>query len=389
MSMRILIAPSGFKESLQAEEVADAIEQGIRNIVPTARIIKLPLVDGGEGFARTLTHVTGGTLHQVRVTGPVGQSVTAEFGFLGTPGPRTAVMEMAAAAGLRLVPATLRNPLLTTTYGVGEMISRALDLGAERILFGCGDSGTNDGGAGMLQALGARLLRADGSPIARGGLGLLELAAIDLATLDARLLRTPIEVACNPHNWLCGATGVARVFGPQKGASPETVQHLEDALERYADVIAHDTRLDARMLRGGGASGGLGTGLSLLGATLYPRFDIVTRYLDLERALAESDLVITAEGAIDFQTPNGKIPAEVARRAKRQGLPVIALAGTLGNEFNCNYAHGIDAMNSVLQAPCSLAEAMSHATEWLIASVENLMRMLIIGMGLTSLPRAA
>lgn len=388
MTMRILIAPSGFKESLQAEEVADAIEQGIRNIMPTAYITKLPLVDGGEGFAKTLTHITRGQLHQVMVTGPVGQQVRAEFGFLGTPGPRTAVMEMATAAGLRLVPSTMRNPLLTSTYGVGEMICAALDLGAERILFGCGDSGTNDGGAGMLQALGAGLYGSDGLPIERGGIGLRDLVAIDLTTLDPRLRTTPIEVACNPHNWLCGPKGVARVFGPQKGASPAIVQQLESALERYADVILRDVHIDARTVRGGGASGGLGTGLCLLGATLYPRFEIVTRYLDLERALAESDLVITAEGSIDFQTPNGKIPAEVARRAKLQGLPVIALAGTLGKEFNLNYAHGIDAMSSVLQAPCSLAEAMSHATEWLTASVENTMRMLIVGMTL-GMPRAA
>jgi glycerate 2-kinase len=299
-------------------------------------------------------------------------------------------MEMASAAGLRLVPSTMRNPLLTTTYGVGEMIRAALDLGAERILFGCGDSGTNDGGAGMLQALGAQLLRADGIPIERGGIGLLDLTHIDLTTVDPRLLHTPIDVACNPHNWLCGAKGVARIFGPQKGASPEIVQQLEDALEQYANVILRDTDFNARTLRGGGASGGLGTGLSLLGATLYPRFDIVTCYLDLERALAESDLVITAEGSIDFQTPNGKIPAEVARRAKMQGLPVIAVAGTLGKEFGLNYAHGIDAMSSMLQAPCTLPEAILHASEWLINSIENTMRTLIIGMTLTqSLPHAA
>jgi glycerate kinase len=386
--MRILIAPSGFKESLGAEEAVDAIATGVLRALPNAVIERAPLVDGGEGFTQGLVAATGGTLHYLTVTGPVGEPVSSHFGFLGGPGPKTAVLEMAAAAGLRLVLRDSRDPLCTTTHGVGQLIQAALDAGAERILLGCGDSGTNDGGAGAAQALGARLLDAEGGELGRGGRELARLARIDLTALDPRLKTVPLDVACNWHNVLCGTEGVARVFGPQKGASPEVVEQLAAALDRYAQVIEEDLGVDVRTMPGGGASGGLGAGLSaLLGATLHPRYDIVMQYLEFDKLLDAADLVITAEGAIDFQTPRGKIPAEVARRAKQYGLPVIALAGAIGKDAEINFEHGIDSFASILQKPCTLTEAIADAPGLLAACAERMLRAVLVGMRLGSAQR--
>lgn len=378
--LRVVVAPSGFKESLSAEEVAAALAAGIRAACPEAEVAELPLVDGGEGFTETLVRMTAGELHAATVTGPVGDPVDARFGILSGDGPRTGVLEIAAAAGLRLVPRNQRDPLATTTYGVGELIAAVLDQGIERLLVGCGDSGTNDGGVGMAQALGVRLLKADGTPIGRGGAALLALDRIDLSARDVRLAGVGIDVACNMQNLLCGPNGVARVFGPQKGASPETVGTLERALDRYAEVVERDLGLDVRQVPGGGSSGGLGAGLiALLGATLHPRYDVVLRYLDLDGALATADLVVTAEGGIDFQTPFGKVPAEVARRAKQRGLPVIALAGTVGKNAAINHDHGIDAFLSVVDAPMTLEDAVARAPELVAACAEHVMRLVLIG----------
>ncbi len=386
MSLNVLIAPSGFKESLGADEVADCIEAGILRVLPDAKIRKVPLVDGGEGFTKALVAATGGTIHEITVMGPVGQPVASHFGFLGGTSTKTAVLEMSAAAGLRLVPPEVRDPQLTTTYGVGQLIRAALDLGAERILVGCGDSGTNDGGAGMAQALGVELLDAEDRQIGLGGGELHQLARINLDNRDPRIDRVQIDVACNWQNLLCGANGVARVFGPQKGATPAMVESLAAALDRYAEVIQRDLHLDVRETPGSGASGGLGTGLSaLLGATLYPRYDIVMEYLELDRWLPESDLVITAEGCIDFQTPRGKIPVEVAKRAKRHNLPVIALAGSIGQDADVNIDHGIDAFTTILEMPCQLAEAIAQAPMLVTNATERMMRMVILGF---SLPRS-
>ena len=380
MSLRILIAPSGFKESIGADEVADCIANGILRVLPDAIIKKAPLVDGGEGFTKALVAATGGTLHDVTVTGPVGQPVQAHFGFLGGTDVKTAVLEMAAAAGLRLVPRNVRNPLVTTTYGVGELIKAALDAGAQRLLVGCGDSGTNDGGAGMAQALGVRLLDADGKEIGRGGGELARLERIDISDRDRRLEQVQMDVACNWHNVLCGSKGVARVFGPQKGASPEVVEQMAAALEKYAAAIERDLSIDVREMPGSGASGGLGTGLhALLGATLYSRYDIVMQYLEIDNLLHEVDLAITGEGCIDSQTPRGKIPAEVARRAGKFQVPTIALAGTIGKDAQENFAHGIDSFGSILEVPCTLEESFANAPELLTNAAERVMRLLLVG----------
>jgi glycerate 2-kinase len=380
MTLNILIAPSGFKESLDAEQVADCIATGISRVLSDIRICKAPLVDGGEGFTKTLIAATDGTLHHLEVTGPVGQKVQSHFGFLGGTTQKTAVLEMAAAAGLRLVPSDMRNPMITTTYGVGELIKAALDAGAERILVGCGDSGTNDGGAGMAQALGVKLLDENGDELGLGCGELIKLKRIDLSQRDSRFDQVQIDVACNWHNVLCGDKGVARVFGPQKGASPATVEAMASALEHYAAVIKRDLNIDVRQMSGGGASGGLGTGLhALIGAKLYSRYDIVMQYLELDTLIPNADLVITAEGCIDFQTPCGKIPAEVAKRAKRYNLPVIALVGTIGEGAEINFQHGIDYFNSILTHPCQLSEAISQTSTLLTNAAEQVARLLLIG----------
>jgi glycerate kinase len=260
------------------------------------------------------------------------------------------------------------------------MILAALDAGAERILLGCGDSGINDGGAGMAQALGARLLDEDDREIGAGGAELARLRHIDLSGLDARLAQVRIDAAVNWHNALLGPRGVARVFAPQKGASPEQVVLLEAALENYAAVIRRDLDIAVAEQAGSGASGGLGAGLyALLGARLHPRYDIVMQYLNLDELMAQADLVLTAEGSLDEQTPFGKIPVEVARRAKQHGLPVIALAGTLGKGAALNLQHGIDAYASILQRPCSLEEAIAKAGRLLVKATEEVMRMVRVG----------
>lgn len=381
MRLRVLVAPSGFKESLSADEVADSIAIGIRRAVPDALVRKAPMADGGEGFAAALALATGGQLHPVRVTGPVGKKVDAAFAMLG--GDRhepTAVFEMAAAAGLRLVPRTKRDPLTTTTRGVGEMLLAALDEGARRVLIGCGDSGTNDGGAGMAQALGVHLHDEDGNELGAGGGELQRLASIDVTGRDPRIADTDIEVACNWTNVLTGPQGVAQVYGPQKGASPETVERLEQALDRYADVVDRELGTGVRTAPGTGASGGLGAGLwALAGARLRPRFEVISEYLDLDALIADAHLVITAEGAIDRQTPRGKVPAEVARLATERDVPVIALTGTLGEGVRAALDAGLDAYASIIDHPCTLAEALESAQVALVRTAEQTMRMLLVG----------
>ena len=380
MPLNVLVAPSGFKESLSVDQVANAISDGVKAAMPEARVLMAPMVDGGEGFTEALVRATEGTMHHVQVTGPVGIKVKSFFGFLGGRESRTAVIEMAAAAGLSLVPRDQRDPTATTSFGVGELIRAALDAGAKRILLGCGDSGINDGGAGMAQALGARLLDAQGNRIGLGGAELLRLCKIDTSGIDRRLTNVSIDVAVNWHNMLLGPKGVARVFGPQKGASVEQVEMLDDALENYAACIRSDIGIDVGSLNGSGASGGLGAGLvAFAGATLHPRFQIVMNYLQFDRLLAEADLVITAEGSLDGQSPYGKVPCEVARRARDRGIPTVALAGTIGKGVQETFDNGIDAFASILKRPCTLEEAMAKGDKFLRRAAEDAVRMILVG----------
>ncbi|MEU3054442.1 glycerate kinase family protein [Streptomyces griseus] len=392
MTHRIAIAPSGFKESLSAARVAEAIAAGVRRVLPDADLDLIPLVDGGEGTAEALALAGGGRLVPCTATGPVGDPVASHFALLGGPGPLTAVVEMAAVAGLALVPPDLRHPGATTTYGVGELIRAALDAGARRILVGCGDSGTSDGGAGALQALGARLTDRHGRELRRGGGALHELEHIGASGLDPRLAEADLLVACNPYNVLCGKRGVARVFGPQKGATPAEVELLSAGLERLAAVLTRDlapsfakATLDLWTAPGTGASGGLGAGLAAVGARLLPRYDVLLDGLDLDARLARADFVITAEGALDHQTVRGKIPAEVARRARAAGVPVLVLAGTIGPGAQDVRAVGVDAYSAILPAPMTLVEAIGRSGEFLADATERAMRIMALGTRLAPL----
>ena len=391
---RILVAPSGFKESLSAEQVADAIGAGVRRVLPGVHLDLVPLVDGGEGTARTLAAATGGTVVDRRVTGPVGDPVDSHFAMLGGDNEGTAVVEMAAAAGLGLVPRDRRDPGATTTYGVGELITAALDHGAHRVLVGCGDSGTCDGGAGALQALGARILDAEGRDLPLGGNALVDAVEVDLDGLDPRLAELEVRVACNPHNVLLGSTGVARVFGPQKGATSEQVEHLDQALTRWAELLEKVGRHreagteDLRTGLGTGASGGLGAGLAAgIGARLLPRFDVLLDHVDLDALVAAADLVVTAEGAVDYQTPKGKVPAEVARRSRAQGRPVVALAGSIGEGYERVHEVGIDAVIGILTVPMTLPEAVAAGSDLLQAAAERMLRLVLVGCAVASADR--
>ncbi|RRO13795.1 glycerate kinase [Saccharopolyspora rhizosphaerae] len=378
--LRIVVAPSGFKECLDAEQVADAIQAGVRRVIPGSVVDAVPLIDGGEGSARLLARATGGTLVPATVTGPLGDRVDTHFALLDG---NTAFVEMAAAAGLSLVPADGRDPGRTTSRGVGELIRAALDAGAERLVVGCGDSGVCDGGAGTLQALGVRIGDEQEREIGPGGAELLRARSVDVTGLDPRLSEVEMTVAVNPRNVLCGPDGVARRFGPQKGASAASVELLSSAMAHWAQLL--DPELAE--LPGAGASGGLAAGLAgVLGARLRSRFDVFLTSTDLDQRLRTADLVITAEGAIDASTALGKIPTEVARRAKQHGKPVIALCGTIGPGADTSYEHGIDAITGILTGPVALPDAITTAPRLITDATARTLRVLLLG---TTLPAAS
>jgi glycerate 2-kinase len=381
MTLRILVAPSGFKECLEAQDVARAIAAGVLRALPSARLTCLPMADGGEGFVRTLVDATCGTIADAGfVTGLDGRHVGATIGLLGGGPTRTAVIEIASAAGLKLVPPVDRNLATATSFGVGELIARALDLGAEAILIGCGDSGVNDGGAGIAQALGVQLLDAEGRTIERGGMGLLSLRRIETSGLDPRLARVRIDAAVNWQNDLLGPHGVTRIYGRQKGADGEQVELLERALAMYAAAIREATGIDVGGMPGAGASGGIGATLAaLLGATLRPRLEIITQYLDFDRHLRESDLVITAEGQLDSQSARGKIPGEIGMRARELGIPVFVLAGAVEDGADDVRSMGVTAYASISSGPSTVAEAYSAAEKRLEAAAEQIIRVFIAG----------
>ena len=370
MPERILVAPSGFKESLSAVDVADAIAAGVRRVYPGVRIDRQPIPDGGEGTIEILSTRPDAIPHHKKVQGPVeGQSVAATWLELAN---KTAVVEMASAAGLSLVPSDMRDPGMTSTVGVGELIADALDKGMRTIIIGCGDSGTTDGGAGALTALGVRILDENGAEIGLGG---------------NSLHKARLHLACNMHNVLTGDHGVAAVFGPQKGATPEQVDSLGRALTHWADLLVQTFNPDTNIHTGpgSGASGGLGAGLMALGAEAHNRFDVFLGSMlnghaeTLDDLFEEADLVITAEGAIDYQTPHGKVPAEIARRAQATGVPVLALAGSLGEGAPQVHDIGIGAVASIMTVPMPLEHAVRDGRELLSDAAERTMRLLQLG----------
>ncbi|MBS0905033.1 glycerate kinase [Pantoea dispersa] len=379
--MKIVIAPDSYKESLSALEVATAIEAGFREIFPAADYVKIPVADGGEGTVEAMVAATQGNIVRLTVTGPLGEPVDAFYGLSGDA--RTAFIEMAAASGLELVPAAQRDPLITTSYGTGELIKNALDRGVDHIIIGIGGSATNDGGAGMVQALGARLLDSHGSGIGYGGGALPQLAKIEIADLDTRLLQCRIEVACDVTNPLIGEEGASAIFGPQKGATPQLVQQLDAALGHYAAIIQRDLDIDVLHIAGGGAAGGMGAALhAFCQAELRRGIEIVTEALGLAQQVQDADLVITGEGRIDSQSVNGKVPVGVAQVAKQFNKPVIGIAGSLTADVGVVHQHGIDAVYSVLSGICSLEEALANAAQNVRLTARNVAATIKVGQGL-------
>ncbi|WP_297115680.1 glycerate kinase [uncultured Enterobacter sp.] len=379
--MKLVIAPDSWKESLSALEVATAIEDGFREIWPDAEYVKIPVADGGEGTVDAMVAATSGERVVVEVTGPLGTRISSFYGISGDK--QSAFIEMAAASGLELVPASARNPLKTTSWGTGELIRHALDAGVNHIIIGIGGSATNDGGAGMVQALGATLLNEQGQPLGYGGGELATLKQIDLSGLDPRLAECRIEVACDVTNPLTGPEGATAVFGPQKGATAEMVTALDNALGHYAKIIARDLDIDVLSLAGGGAAGGMGAALyAFCGATLRQGIEIVTDALRLDEQVADADIVITGEGRIDSQTIHGKVPVGVAKVAKRYSKPVIGIAGSLTADVGVVHDHGIDAVFSVLYSICSLEDALGNAQANLRMAARNIAAVLKVGKGL-------
>ena len=375
--MKIVIAPQEFKESLRGIEIAQAMREGVTRVWPDADTLLVPVADGGDGTLQSLVDASDGELMTATVDDPLGRPIEAVWGALGDG--RTAVIEMARSSGLALLKPEERNPLVTTTYGVGQLMSLALDAGYRHLIIGIGGSATNDGGAGMAQALGASLMDSNGNELARGGGALAELDRIDLSGLDARLSETKIDVACDVNNPLCGETGASAIFGPQKGADAETVTYLDNALHRYGNLLQRDLDRDVMEVPGAGAAGGLGAGLmAFTDAQLRPGADIVIDALDLDAKLEDASLVIVGEGQTDRSTTFHKAPVAVAQKAKAVGIPVIAISGSLGDGYELVHEHGIDAAFSILDCCMTLEDAMSDTAELVTKATEQACRALSV-----------
>ena len=375
--MRIVIAPNAFKGSLSAQDAAEAIAEGVRVAAADAELVLVPIADGGDGTVDALVAATQGERRTLRVRGPLDDSVDAEYGLIDAGS--SAVIEMAKAAGLALVPPAKRDPRVTTTYGVGELLQRGYDEGARHFIVGIGGSATNDGGAGMAQALGYHLLDEHGHELPPGGLALKQLARIHAAGVHANWKQAEVDVACDVTNPLTGPSGASAVYGPQKGATPEMVIELDAALKRFAQIIRRDLGVDVEQLPGAGAAGGLGAGLvAFTGARLRPGAEMVMEALRLDDRLAGAQLVITGEGRLDSQTARfGKGPAAVARHARQAGIPVVAIGGSIANEAELRLL--FDGLEATVLEPCSLDEAIAQARPLLVAASTRVMRLLLAG----------
>ena len=375
--MRVVIAPNAFKGSLSAIDAADAIAEGVRAAVSDAELVLVPIADGGDGTVDALVAATYGERRTLRVRGPLGDPVNADYGLIDAGS--TAVIEMAKAAGLALVPPAKRDPRITTTYGVGELLQHAYDEGARQFIVGIGGSATNDGGAGMAQALGYHLLDEEGHELPPGGLALKRLARIHVGGIHASWKAAEVDVACDVTNPLTGPSGASAVYGPQKGATPEMVAELDAALKHFAEIIRRDLGVDVEQLPGAGAAGGLGAGLvAFTGARLRPGAEMVMEALRLDERVAGAGLVITGEGRIDSQTVRfGKGPAAVARHARQAGIPVVAIGGSIADEPELRPL--FDGLEAILVEPCSLDEAIARARPLLVAASTRLMRLLLAG----------
>ena len=378
--MKILIAPDSFKGSNSSLKVAEAIEEGVYRVFPEALVEKVPIGDGGEGTVDALVEANEGEIVSLQVEGPLGHPVDSFYGIVDEG---TAVIEMAAASGLDLLPEHQRDVLRASTYGTGQLIMHALEQGAEEIILAIGGSATNDGGTGMAAALGFRFLDAQGEELPPGGAALQKLASIDDSRVDPRARKASFRVACDVNNPLLGERGASAVYGPQKGAGPQDVKMLDKALQQLAKVVQLQFGQKVDETPGAGAAGGLGYGLLVFcDATLEKGIDIVLDAVNFDERLENKDMVITGEGKIDGQTAYGKVPIGIAYRAKQKGVPVLVIAGDIGDGIEAVYDKGIDAVMSTVNRAMSLEEAMGNGRALLIDGAERAMRMIRLGIDL-------
>ena len=380
--MKIVIAPQAFKGSISALDAATAASVGIKRVFPLAEIVSVPVADGGDGTLETLIEGSGGNIHEIEVMGPLGDRRSAEWGAMGDG--VTAVIEMARTSGLALLAEEERNPLITTTYGLGEAMRQAMDSGYRRFIIGIGGSATNDAGAGMAQALGVRLLDSSGNDLHFGGASLARLSRIDMSGLHSNVEECEFLVACDVNNPLTGPTGASAIYGPQKGATQEMIAKLDAALSYFAEVVKRDIGVEIGAVPGSGAAGGLGGGLiAFVGGQLRAGVDIVLDTVGLDGYLTGCDLVITGEGSMDHSTIYNKAPVGVAGRAKSLGIPVVGISGSLGAGFRDVHEYGIDALTAITAGPMSLEEASERAAELIANTTEQVMRLIRVGGGLS------
>ena len=376
--VKVVIAPQGFKGSLSALQVAEAISRGVEKAMPDVETIIVPMADGGEGTIQAIVNAAGGEIVSVDVTDPIGRRITAGWARLSDG--ITAVIEMASASGLQLVPEKMRDPLITSTYGTGELILDALNKGCRKFIIGIGGSATNDGGAGMAQALGINLIDKRGASLALGGAALIELEDIDTAGMDLRLAECDIILASDVTNPLCGPDGASLTYGPQKGATSEMTGELDRALEHYAAVIRRELGIDVENKPGAGAAGGLGAGMmAFINARMVPGIDIVIEATGLAGKMGGASLVYTGEGRIDAQTSYGKTAVGVARKASQFGLTVIAIAGEIGSGYSAVYQEGVDAVFSIAPGPIGYERCLRKAEELISDVAERATRLFVSG----------
>jgi len=378
MPLRIVISPQAFKHSIGAREAALAIQRGVLQAAPDAETILIPVADGGDGTLAALIDTTGGSYREATVTGPLGDPLVARWGVMGDG--ETAVIEMALASGLALIPDDRRDPRQATTHGTGELIRAALEAGFRRIIVGLGGSATNDGGTGMAAALGARFLDTNGDPLPPGGAALADLVRVDVTDLHLALSEVTIIGATDVTNPLCGETGASAIFGPQKGATSEMVAELDGCLANFARVVHSDLGIDVLYTPGSGAAGGLGAGLiAFAGAELRSGIDMVCDVLDFDRHAPGADFVITGEGRADRSTAFDKAPVGIARRARQFGVPTVLIAGSLGPGYETLYSHGIDAILPIAEEPTDLESSLRRGSELLERAAERAIRLYGLG----------
>ncbi len=373
--IKFVIAPDSFKESMDAFEAAEAIKEGIEKVFKDSEIVMIPMADGGEGTSEVIINAQKGEFRKVKVIGPTGAVIEAEYGYILKD--KKAVIEIAAACGLHLVDVEKRNPLYTTTYGVGEMIKDALDTGAKHLIIGLGGSATNDGGLGMLQALGAKAYDVNNEELGLGGKVLSKIVRLDLSELDKRLKDTVIEVACDVENPLIGSKGATFVFGPQKGADSSILDELEKGMINYSQVVKSTFGIDISSMPKAGAAGGLGGAFILLGCDMMRGIDMVLKNTGFEEKIKDADYIFTGEGSIDFQTQYGKTISGIAKMAKKYNIPVIVLAGKIGDGIDDLYNMGVTAVFGIIDRPKSLEEALKEGYKSILKTSENAARLLI------------